>query len=106
MGMIVHKTLIVIGNIPQEDKNLFLAHEKAVKLGLNPSAIITAGRNGYASFFVGPSGSKVGWDAHDAHVFAMSELIKYIEDDTRYLDYAEVHFDHETPRIHFKRTSY
>lgn len=61
MGTIQHHAIIVTGF---NDTNMAKARRKALKIFYpeDVSEIVGNGMNGYASFFVGPDGSKEGWD--------------------------------------------
>lgn len=64
MGTIIHHSIIVTGwdaDIVQQ------AHAKATELGLPVTPLGPVVTNGYQSFLVCPSGSKVGWPQADKH---------------------------------------
>lgn len=86
MGTIHHTALVVTGSDynfgPKKDHNqLTKAHKKAVQLFGKDlvSPIIGPVTNGYLSFIVSPSGSKLGWDTAQEHERAMDEMIGHLE---------------------------
>lgn len=106
MGTIHHTALVVTGadydfkGIPKEEKNLLTkAHKKAVKLfgKKQVSPIIGQGMNSYMSFFISPSGSKLGWETAQEHETAMEEFIGFLdsvkyEDGSTSVQYVKVSF--------------
>lgn len=92
MGTIHHTALVVTGSDyefgKEEENNLLTkAHKKAVKLFGKElvSPIVGPVTNGYMSFFVSPSGSKLGWDTAQEHEKAMDEMVGHL-DSIRYED--------------------
>jgi hypothetical protein len=64
MGYMAHHAIIVTGWDPIQVRT---AHDEARKIfGSLVTEIVTSEINGYQTFFVGPDGSKEGWDESDA----------------------------------------
>jgi len=93
MGMIQHKGLIVTICI---EKNL-----KMLEKFLNDSNVYylqsESLTNGYVTFVIPQSGSKVGWEEHNNHVTIIEKIINYIEslnyeDGSNSFDYIEVEY--------------
>lgn len=88
MGTIHHTALVVTGSdydfgdkFPEKEKNLLTkSHQKAIKLfgKEQVSDIIGSGMNSYKSFFISPSGSKVGWPEAGKHEEAMEEMVGFL----------------------------
>lgn len=86
MGTIHHTALLITGsnNGFGEPKNRYLvtkAYKRAVKLfgEEQVSPVIGSGMNGYYSFFVAPSGSKLGWEQAIEHEAAMEKMIEFLD---------------------------
>ncbi|MDR2870713.1 MAG: hypothetical protein LBV04_09705 [Deferribacteraceae bacterium] len=94
MGTIQHNALIVTSTA--SDMPRF--YEKAIELfgAQLVSPVISASANEYQSFFVSPSGSKLGWDTYDKHMEAMAKMLDFLDsfyNDTKvYLEYVKVSY--------------
>lgn len=80
MGTMQHKAMVVTG-IDHGENKLTKAYKKARKLF--PKQLVSkrlpALTNGYESFLIAPSGSKVGWNPDVDHETAMKEFVEYLE---------------------------
>lgn len=84
MGYIKHDSIVVVGF----DERLAKAHDKAlVQFKGLVSNIVDGGMNGYVSFFIGPDGSKEGWE--ESNVFD-KKRVKY----KKFLDKLELNWVH------------
>lgn len=86
MGTIHHTALVVTGadynfGPKKEHNQLTKSHKKAVKLfgKKQVTSIKGSGMNGYKSFMVTPSGSKLGWADANGHQEAMEKMVQYLE---------------------------
>ena len=84
MGYIQHHAIVVTGTY---DEWIESAHVKAVDLfgETQASAIVNSKMNGTKSFFVGPDGSKEGWEDSDRGDRNRDKFIAYL-DGLRYED--------------------
>ncbi len=68
MGYMRYHAIVVSASYPTDDDQQHwaeVAHDEAVRLGLNPSPIMFASVNDVRSFFCPPDGSKEGWPESD-----------------------------------------
>lgn len=94
MGRFVHKAICVTST---DDTAMNILHEKARELfGKLVTPVIDSKINGFKSFFVAPSGSKVGWEEdskHEESCEAFMEASKHTRADAVYLHYGELDGD-------------
>lgn len=76
MGHYVHTTMTVTGLASATR----LAHSAAKSMGLSCSNIIASPLNGFASFMVGPSGSKTGEPQAAEHLKKLTDLVAMLLD--------------------------
>ena len=78
MGTIHHTAVVVTG---PEDKRLTKAHKKAIKLFGKDSVTKLCGQgvNGYLSFMVAPTGSKMGWETQNTYLKNVDIFVKFLE---------------------------
>ena len=91
MGWIRHHAIIVTSG---DESALIKAHQVAVQCGfeeIQVSNIVEGVINGYFSFFVGPDGSKEGWDASDIGNERRDNFIVWLREQ-RHLDWVEVQY--------------
>ena len=105
MGYMSHNAIIVSSVF---DDKIAAAHKKAVEIFGDASRMVSPILgpviNGHRSFFVGPDGSKEGWEASDdgdrkREQFRVWLRDKCVEDGASYVDWAEVQYgndDYET----------
>jgi len=81
MGMIQHRTLVLtsceeklLRKVNRKAKTIFKKH----KLLSCVAEIAGEGMNGYKTFFIAPSGSKLGWGVDQDHEAATNLLIERI----------------------------
>lgn len=84
------------------DKDMLIdCRERIESIGLKVSEIMESDVNGYATFFVPPSGSKAGWEEAKAHLSLIRHAEKIIqdfgyEDGSNSIDYdVSIYGDHE-----------
>src|SRR5262245_53808179 len=102
MGYIRHHTIIVVSGYHDpsdkdrkwDDGRLVKAHDKAKEIfGNRVSEIIEPQVNGECSFFVGPDGSKEGWNASEEGNQQRAKFIEWLRSNSAlYLDWIEVEF--------------
>lgn len=102
MGYIRHHTIIVISGgdytgtaLEKRYPHLQQAHAKAVELmGSQVSNIIEPQVNGEASFFIGPDGSKEGWQSSEDGNQRRKEFLDWMKSSCMavHLDWIEVTF--------------
>jgi hypothetical protein len=92
MGTIHHTAIVVTGadytSGPKKEHNLLTkAHRKAPELfgRKQVSTLKGTGMNGYMSFLITPSGSKLGWNEACKHEEAMEQMVEFL-DSIRYED--------------------
>lgn len=97
MGYIRHHAIIVTAF---DRERLEPAHARAVKVfgAAQVTQILVAPVNGYATFFVGPDGSKEGWAASDEGDEKRAEFIAWMRKHPKgyYFDWAEVQYYDES----------
>ncbi|MGK0606764.1 hypothetical protein [Enterococcus gilvus] len=100
MGYIKHNGMIVTVSAAGNEE-LSLVYEKAKNLfGSLVSEIIVSPVNGYKTFFIASSGSKVGWEEYDQHENRRQELADYIDslrfdDNSSLIQFADISYDEE-----------
>jgi hypothetical protein len=104
MGYMQHHAIVVtVNNYVEEDKDLPTkaadVHEKAVSIfgETMVSNIIKSTVDQDSSFFIGPDGSKEGWEESDEGDEKRSEFVKYLrslayDDGSTPYHYAEVQY--------------
>lgn len=100
MGYIRHNAMVVTGDSYPEAIQMFqLVYQKAKELfGDLVSEIIKAKVNGYQSFFIGPDGSKEGWNESNEYDIKRKGLADYIDslaysDGSNCVNFVDVGFD-------------
>lgn len=77
MGYINHHAVFITSF---DDEGIKAAHEKAIQLfGEQVSNIVKGKRNDYKSFFIGPDGSKEGWDASQEGDSSREEFVFWLK---------------------------
>lgn len=92
MGYMRHHAIVVSG---WQEEVVRVAQAKAVELcGGLVSNIVEGVTNGYTSFFIGPDGSKEGWEDSDKGDQNRKRFIQWMRlaKDSFYLDWVEVQF--------------
>ncbi|WP_300869472.1 hypothetical protein [uncultured Clostridium sp.] len=79
MGYFEHKTIVVTGEGLhfKKAKELFKIDDKGKEVNM-VSNIVGTGMNQYYSFFISPSGSKVGWEMDEYFNKKIDEMINYL----------------------------
>lgn len=83
MGYFEHKTIVVTGegyhfdNAYKKAKELFAVDDKGNEVSM-VSNIVGTGMNQYYSFFISPSGSKVGWEMEEYFNERFNEMVDYL----------------------------
>ena len=92
MGYIRHHAIAVTS---WDNDSIQKAHEKAVEIFKDrASGILDSQTNGYRSFFIGPDGSKLGWDESEIGNVQRKAFVNWInkqayEDGSSALSYCE-----------------
>jgi hypothetical protein len=93
MGYVKHNSIIVTD---WKEERIVILHKKAQKIfGKHArlvSNIVVSERNGYASFFIAPDGSKEGWDVSQDMDDAREKFIKWLQRKHPGVDYIEVRY--------------
>ena len=77
MGRINHHAIFITSF---DEEGIKTAQEKAIELfGGQVSNIVKSKRNKYMSFFIGPDGSKEGWDASNEGDDKRKEYMEWIQ---------------------------
>ncbi len=100
MGTIKHHAIIVTGfdkeainTVRNKAVELFTIENYDISDHSNLISNIVFGMNGYMSFFIGPDGSKEGWNDSDFCDNARIEFTKWMDDQKEtYCDYIEINF--------------
>lgn len=92
MGLMRHHAIVVTS---WQTETIHEVHELAVAtFGRLVTPIVESYTNGYLTFFVGPDGSKEGWDTSDAYDRKREEFMDHLK--TRAVNAAEVQYFSET----------
>ncbi len=92
MGYMCHHAIVVTGRDWGDSTPLKDAYKKAVEIfGKSVTEILPTVTNGYASFMVGPDGSKEGWEESDTGNARRDEFVLFL-DETGYCKWAEVQY--------------
>lgn len=87
MGYIRHHGIAITG---WKDEHIKQAHKVALKVfGDNVTEILSEQTNGYKSFFIGPDGSKEGWDESDSNDEKRAIFITWVSNSKLYVKYCE-----------------
>lgn len=77
MGYIRHYAIVVTSYSDEKIKPL---HKKAKKIfGKLVSNIVQSKRNGFETFFIGPDGSKLGWETSNKGIKKRSKFISILQ---------------------------
>jgi len=94
MGYIKHQAVIAV--VPGYGKNTLDFDELRTALGASGASLLAGPVeglvNGYATYFLGPDGSKEGWSDSGLGDQARAEFVAYIRDHAEYADIVEVTF--------------
>lgn len=86
MGYFEHKTIVVTGegthfeNAYEKAKELFRVDDTGKEVNM-VSNIVGTGINQYYSFFISPSGSKVGWSMDEFFNKKFNEMVEFLKSD-------------------------
>lgn len=98
MGYMAHHAIIVTG---WDATQVQTAHDEARKIfGSLVTEIIRSKMNGYQTFFVGPDGSKEGWDESDAGNARREQFKSWISSiKNQWLDVTELRYGGGEPEM-------
>lgn len=71
MGYFLHRSMVVIGHFGDKD-SINEARDKAKSLGLQATPEVVTAVNGWRTFMVASSGSKMGWREYEEHERAIN----------------------------------
>jgi hypothetical protein len=94
VGYIRHHAIVVTGYADALDK-LERVRKEAVRLCEAVSGIVASQRNGYASFFIAPDGSKEGWGASADAEIHRDQFLRYLQATAPELIWIEVQYGDE-----------
>lgn len=107
MGTIVHQTLIVTVDDWSEEQDYLDQVVTLAKecMGSNYEALVsepvTIGINGYSTFMIGPTGSKLGWGHHEDSDARRQNFIEKVKDikSGGYVDIIYIEYGETSPEI-------
>jgi len=91
MGRHIHRVLIVTSSFHIE-----VAQRIAVAFGFSPTAIVTAEREGYKTFFIPPLGGKEDWPNTEIHGRKLDEYMDSLDGARGNYEYALVEYGNDT----------
>jgi hypothetical protein len=96
MGTIILKAIVVTADETDINKAHALAVEHLKEL---VSPIVYGTTNGYASFFIAPEGSKLGWSTHEEANSKRAAFLEDIKTQNYFVDVVHVQYGETTPAI-------